>query len=873
MRGFDLDVRLASWCFIFTALGTMSFAGACHAQQLGRTTEPPGAQAPSDVLPDVERVQGIQSPGEFFGFAIGSRHLRHDQIVAYWQHLAANSPRVRLIHYGHTHGRRPLIMAAITSEDNAKQLDELRRQRPRLTSGTFEGKIGKQLLVMLLGYSVHGDESSAVNAAPLVAYHLASARSKQVDGWLQQGVYLVDPALNPDGVDRFANWSNENRGRWPSASSLDREHVQPWPGGRTNYYWFDLNRDWLPVVHPESQGRLRLFHQWKPNVVLDFHEMSGNSSYFFQPGVPARNNPLSPAKNLELTRKFAAAHAKVLDAAGELYYTEERFDDFYMGKGSTYPDLHGAVGILFEQGSTRGLKLRNDRTDRHFRDTVANQIRTSLSSLEVANQSRKQLLRYQSDFYSQALKSGSDDEAAGYLLVGSQSRIDAAGSLLTAHAIDVYQPAEELEFAGEAYSPSQVLIIPCDQPEYTFIRSLLEPLQSFRENIFYDVSTWHLPSAMDVECHALEQLPDGWLQTCWQMPSRESLFKAEEISDEVLGFVFSPVELDAPRLVAALHRAGASLRVAAQPFSSGDQTWPIGSYLLLKQPNRDHWPRVLRTLQRFKSESVSVASLTSGLTAMGPDLGSDSMLDIPVCKPLLVVGAGTRSYSAGALWHFLDVRLGQPCTLVDVERVGDVDLRQFTCVLLPSGTFGSGGQAMRDQLQAYARAGGTIIATGSSIDWLTQVKDLWQAESEDDFVSVPFGEARDRRALESIAGAFFEITIDPTHPLTFGFPDGRVPVFRDHARRYPLPKNPFQVAARYERVLAGYVSERNRKRLAGTIAAWIEPQGRGNYIMLPDNPVFRGYVRSSERLLTNAMYLGPAIRVPPTVPTDEHEHH
>ena len=316
---------MPAWVNLLRCLGFLWAAFACFPLSVR-------SEDPMDVLPAHPRDERISSPETFFGHKIGLRHLRHHEVVSYWKYLAENSERVALIDYGQTHGHRPLVMAVITSPANQAKLDSIRLGRRRLTSGKFAGDIAKQSLVMYMGYSVHGDEASGMNAAPLVAYHLASSVSDEMEQWLEQGIYLIDPALNPDGSDRFANWANENRGRFASASGIDREHTQPWPGGRRNYYWFDLNRDWLPLVHPESRGRLRLFHQWKPNVVLDFHEMSGSSSFFFQPGIPERNNPLTPAENLELTRAFAQEHALSMDLAGESFYTEERFDDFYMEK-------------------------------------------------------------------------------------------------------------------------------------------------------------------------------------------------------------------------------------------------------------------------------------------------------------------------------------------------------------------------------------------------------------------------------------------------------------------------------------------------------------------------------------------------------------
>lgn len=843
---------------------------------------PAMGEDPSSLIDEEGRIAQLKSPAEFFGFAIGSRHLRHDQIVSYWQYLERASNRVQLIPYGRTHGARPLMVVAISSGENVAQLDALANKRRRLTSGQFQGDLSQELLVMYMGYSVHGDESSAVNAVPLVAYHLASSQSPEVMKWLDQSVFLIDGALNPDGVDRFANWANENRGEFPSPSALDREHVQPWPGGRTNYYWFDLNRDWLPLVHPESQGRLKLFHRWKPNVVLDFHEMSGSSSFFFQPGIPARNNPFSPRKNLELTRRFAEEHVARMDQAGELFYTEERFDDFYIGKGSTYPDLHGAVGILFEQGSTRGLKLKNARTDRHFRDTVANQVRMSLSSLTSAGQLKNALLQFQTQFYAKALRDGQSSTTTAYVLEGDSSRLSAAAQLLRRHAIDVYQPTQSITVAGRELRADRVLVIPCAQSEYTFIQSLMKPMQTFRENVFYDVSTWHLPSAFDLNVREIQHdLPPQWLAERWSAARRTAISTESAVSNDpasnfdehadLAGYIVSPLELDAPRVIASLMQKGAHVRVTTEHVTTGvgngKSTWPLGSYLILRQPNSNRWQAIGRALmQQSRSGTIQVEPVESGMTVAGPDLGSDTVLDLQECHPLLVVGSGTRAYSAGALWHFLDHRLQQPATLVDAARLGRLDVGSFSCVILPEGTYDDWGSAESEQLEQYARGGGTVIAVGSAIKWLARRKLIELGEMPNQTSNgagwKSFGNARTAAALESVAGAFLQTQVDLTHPLAYGLPDASVPVFRDHSSWFALPENSYQLAAKYDGVIAGYVSQRNRQALSGTAAAWVDPAGSGRFILLADNPVFRGYVRSSERFLTNAILIGPSLRIP-----------
>jgi hypothetical protein len=870
------------------------------------------------LIPEMKRDENISSPEQFFGFAAGSRHLRHDQVTAYLRMLAEKSSRVAWIEYGQTQGGRPLYVLAISSVENIRRLPEIQVQRQALTSGqsVAEGESAK--LIMFMGYGVHGDEASAMNAAPLVAYHLVSGQSADLDSLLEQAVLFIDPCLNPDGSDRFAQWVNENRGRFANANPADREHRQPWPGGRGNYYWFDLNRDWLPLAHPESQGRLRMFHHWKPHVVLDYHEMGPGSSYFFQPGVPARNNPLTPPGNLQLTREFAKSYASALDQAGELFFTEEVFDDFYIGKGSTYPDVNGAIGILFEQGSTRGLKIKTDTRERHFVDSIANQVRTSLVSLQRLLELKRELLDFQQQFFRDSRLAGQQQETTAYLLTGTTSRVMAARQLLEQHRIESYINLEPIRLKTGTFPKGQALIIPTAQTQWTLLESMMRTDQYFEENIFYDVSAWHLPSAFDLEVQQLtSDVPQQWLTS---EPSRlndeaEPFWGDLDLS-QIVGFAFSPLELDSARWVTTLMQSDIEVRVSQVPFMTcGDstipelpmadqRTLPAGTFLVLNAGNRERWNQVLRQMNRLaRQSSIEPVVLTSSRNPFGPDLGSGRISILPKTNPALIVGEGTSSTTAGALWHFLDHRLEQPATLLNADGLGSAKLDEFTCLILPSGNYGSWGRKEATLLTEYARGGGTIIAIGSAISWVNRnnvlsapaegtatppiafdglepasnpqattapaARSQRPAAAEADIrretgpkTRLRFADARDAAALESIAGAFFMTEIDSTHPLGFGFPDEAVPVFRDSSTVFAIPVNPLQTVAEYQSVIAGYVSDRNRERLLGTPAVWAQNVGQGRVVMIADDPVFRGYVRSSERFLTNAILLGPILRIP-----------
>jgi hypothetical protein len=319
--------------------------------------------------------------------------------------LAEASDRVNLEVTGYTHEARPLLLLTITSPKNYQNIESIRTQHVQLADPSKSGALDTKSMpaVFYMGFSIHGNEASGSNSSLLAAYYLAAAQGPEIDSYLSNTIILLDPSFNPDGLHRFSSWVNSRKSKVISTDPADMEHNEPWPGGRTNHYWFDLNRDWMVAQQPESQARIKQFQRWKPNVLTDHHEMGTNSTFFFQPGVPARVHPLTPEMNQELTRQMGQFHANALDSIGSFYFTQESYDDFYYGKGSTFPDVQGAIGILFEQASSRGHSQSSDNGVLTFPFTIRNQFTTALSSLKAVNAMRVDLLNYQRDFYKNAV--------------------------------------------------------------------------------------------------------------------------------------------------------------------------------------------------------------------------------------------------------------------------------------------------------------------------------------------------------------------------------------------------------------------------------------------------------------------------------------
>jgi hypothetical protein len=820
---------------------------------------------------DGEYDSAIPSPEQFLGFEIGDRHLQHHELSAYVQSLA-KSKRVKLIEYGKTYGNRPLYVLAITSPKNLKQLDRIREAQQKLSNPESSDDVDttKQPAIIWMGYGVHGNEPSASNAAVLVAYHLAASRSESVTQSLDQTVVLLDPCLNPDGFDRFANWANAYRGNVANADPQHREHNELSPTGRTNYYWFDLNRDWMPARQPESQGRLALYQEWKPNVVLDYHEMGASSTYFFQPGVPSRSNPLAPKSNLALTREFAKFHAKALDRIGSLYFTEERFDDYYIGKGSTYPDLRGAVGILFEQASARGQKQETTNGVLEFSFAIRNQVTTSLSSLEATVAHRETLHEHMRTFYkdSVSLARNASTQAFVFSAGADVARADEFIRLMTMHGIEVRSLAKDITIGGRSFKKGRSYVIAAEQPEYRLLLAMTEARKVFEDKVFYDISAWSVPMAFGLHwAEWKEPLSSDMTGDAVESVDRPS--RSVRWSDDDYAYLVPWNSMHAPRTLGRLHDAGIIVKAAKSPFTvpmrKGTQAFTAGTMVIPLGIQEDKVDLIRESLEcAMESDGVAVSVAKTGLTVDGIDLGSSSIERLVKPKVMLVVGTSTSDYDAGEVWFHFDRKLGMPLTLVDALNFSSTSLDRYTHIILVGGTYSQISSTGVDRLATWLQRGGTLVATGTSGRWLDSKKivslNIRKPSSESKpRERISFSEAANQSALQSIEGAILEAEADMTHPLCFGLPSNRIPVFRAHTLFVEPSTNPFSTPLVYSQrntLLSGYVSDENIKLASGSAAMLVKSEGSGRVIVIPDNPIFRGYWYGTQRLLENAVFFG-----------------
>jgi hypothetical protein len=814
-------------------------------------------------LPDISYDKSIPTPEEVLGYMPGDWHISHDQLVMYMKVLAAASDKVTVEEYARSYEHRPLVLLTITSKKNQADIDNIRRQHVALTDPNLSAKIdiSKMPAVVYQGFSIHGNEPSGGNAAPLVAYYLAAGKSKEVENLLENTIILLDPCYNPDGFNRFASWVNSHKSETLVSDPQDREYEEAWPRGRTNHYWFDLNRDWLPIQHPESQGRIKNFHHWKPNVLTDHHEMGSNATFFFQPGIPTRTNPLTPQKNQDLTFEIGEFHAAALDEIGSLYYTQESFDDFYYGKGSTYPDVNGSIGILFEQASSRGHLQETRNGLLSFPFTIRNQVKTALSTQKAAVEMREKLLDYQREFYKSGLENAQKGSAKAYTFSDNEDpeKLKHFLDILLAHQIEVY------EMKGK----NRDFVVPLEQPQSRLVEAIFGRMTTFQDSLFYDISAWTLPLAFNLKHESLDKngFSNGILGT--------KITSTNEFSKPIIPKVSNYAYLMewngyyAPKALHALQQKGLRTKVATNPFSTADgKQFAQGTILIPLQNQELSEAEIYQLVQKVSKDcNVQFHTASTGLTPTGIDFGSRNFADLNLPKVMMVVGDGVTSYDAGEVWHLLDSRYHIPLTKIAAREISNSDLNKYNVIVMVNGSYGNLPNRGVEKIKKFVEGGGTLITNGNAVKWAAAqglAKIQFKAAARNSYKPTrrPYNKMSDDSGADVIGGAIFESKLDLTHPLSFGYNKEILPVFRRGTMFMEPTKNLYATPQVYTKkpLLSGYISDKNLNTLKESACIIVSGKGRGKVICMADNPNFRAFWYGTNKLFANAIFFGSIIR-------------
>ena len=804
-----------------------------------------------------EYNKSIPTPLSVIGHEVGEFHISHDKLSHYVQEISRASNRVKLVNRGKSYENRTSWLMIITSESNHSRLEEIRKQHLELSNSKNKDiDVSNMPIVVYQGFSVHGDEPSGSNASLPLMYHLLASNSQETIELLENTIILLDPSFNPDGLQRFSQWANSNKNQSLTADPNDREYNQYWPRGRTNHYWFDLNRDMLPNQLVETNAKVKTFTEWLPNILTDHHEMGTNSSFFFQPGVPERKNPLISDLNQALTREIGTYHEKALNSIGSLYYSEEDYDDFFFGKASTYPDANGSIGILFEQGSSRGHIQESVNGILTFPFTIRNQLTAAFSTLEAAKNMRVKLLNYMKDFYDDQIElnpKSSDNIIFGKLK--DESTVYHLADLLNSHKIKFNKISEDVVLNGKKYTKDNSFIIPMNQPKRTLINAMFYTQTEFNDSLFYDVSAWTFPLAFNVNYSYTDNLSKSSVSKLFGEEVTQTKKPVGNVdSKSEYAYLFEPHEYYAQAAVYHLIKEGIRVKTATRKFSINGKEFDFGTYLIpVQNQSLSSEDIYIKLLEISNTYNINFESQATGITS-GIDLGSDYFIIVNEPKIGLIVGDGVRSYDAGEIWHLLDTRYNIPITKLDVDDLRYIDLSKYSHIILPDY---NGSKLRSEQINEYINGGGNLIAYRNSVKWVSNnLNELEFLTNDLKASGVSFSDREKFYGAQQTGGAIFESNIDRSHPVNYGIESNTLPLFRNSNVYMSKSEQSFNNPITYSSnpLMSGYISGENLSLLKNSVPFKIIRSGKGKILLMTDNTNFRAFWFGTNRILLNMLF-------------------
>ncbi|MEE3225213.1 MAG: M14 family metallopeptidase [Bacteroidota bacterium] len=798
-------------------------------------------------------AQDLKSPEEFLGYQVGTQFSRHADVVAYFKYVAEHSDWVTFDEYGKTNERRPLTYAVITTPENQANIETIRTNQLK-NAGLTDGSASPDKAIVWLSYNVHGNEASSTEASMLTLYELITTKKD----WLQNTVVIIDPCVNPDGRDRYANWYNKVKATPYDTNPDAAEHNEPWPGGRANHYLFDLNRDWAWATQVETQQRLKVYNKWMPHIHVDFHEQGINSPYYFAPAAEPYHEIITPFQ-FEFQREIGTNNAKYFDENGWLFFTREVFDLLYPSYGDTYPTYTGTIGMTYEQagGGRAGLGIEKaDGTVLTLVDRVAHHFTTGLSTVEVAAKNVERLNTEFNTYYSNP-----DVEFKTFTLTGELDHLNALAALLDIHQIE-YSFTGAGKASGTAYGDAdktslsypKAITLSTDQPKGKLVHVLFEPEAVLTTPLTYDITAWSLPYAYGLDAVA---------STKAAASASEYVASSTQnsVSKSAAGYIAKWNSMRDARFLSALLQAGIKVRFTEEAFTNSTVNYPSGSLIITRSdnPSENFDTDLVAIANEFER---SITAVPTSFATAGPDFGSSAVKLINKAKIGVLTGEQTSSLSYGATWHFFEQQLHYPVTSINASDLGRINWSDYDVLVLPSGRYNFNDNVLQD-LRAWVRNGGNLIAIDNALRVFADQEgfNLKTAitEAPKDTITaktIAYADRQKESAKNLISGSIFKTNIDTTHPLAFGYSDTYYSL-KIGSDAYALLDRGYNVGyldAEPKRV-SGFAGEAALKDLSNSLVFGVEPMGRGTITYMVDDPLFRAFWENGKLFFANALFL------------------
>lgn len=820
------------------------------------------------------QAQKIQSPSEFLGYKLGEQFTPHHRVVDYYKYLASVSKNIQLQEYGKTNEGRPLLLAFVGSDHTISRLDEIRKNNLSFAGINEQGFVpvskstpSDQPVVVWLSYNVHGNESVSTEASLQTVYELLNPSNQQTKIWLKNTLVVLDPCLNPDGRERYVNFYNPIRNAVPDALPFSREHMEPWPGGRSNHYYFDLNRDWAWQSQIESQQRLAVFNKWLPQVHVDFHEQGINEPYYFAPAAEPYHQDISKWQR-EFQTIIGKNNARYFDEKGWMYFTKERFDLLYPSYGDTYPIYNGSVGMTFEQGGSgrAGLAIINAEGDTlTLKDRIDHHFTTGLSTVEASSKNAERALNEFRNYFAIS-KTNPPGEYKSYIIKGDNSeKLKSLATLLRRNGIEFgYGSDKDARgfnyFTGKTESvkvSKTDMVISAHQPKSVLLKVLFEPKTFISDSTTYDITAWSLPYAYGLQAFASKEALNPVLNTLEEQNSITNSLP------NPVAYVANWNSVADVKFLAELLSRNIKVRYSEIPFESGGNRFNAGSLIIARNGNttlEGGFEKAVTDLA--KRSGIALQPMPSAFVDKGADLGSDKIRYIRKPKVVVVSGEAASSLAFGEIWHFFEQQINYPVSVVRSQDLGRIDWTSFDVLILPNGNYPEIGN---DKMLQWIREGGKLIAMDGAVAQLAgmkgfDIKNKEEAKKDDKEIDPykvlkTYGNRERESVQTNIPGAIYKVDLDNTHPLGFGFPDFYYTLKLDD-KVYQYLSDGWNVGIiKKDNYVTGFVGAQARKKLTDSLIFGVQELGSGSVVYLADNPLFRSFWENGKLLFSNAVFM------------------
>ncbi|RFS26274.1 zinc carboxypeptidase [Chitinophaga silvatica] len=830
------------------------------------------------LLSSLNLFAQVPTPDQFLGYPLGTQFTPHYRVVEYFKLVAANAKNVKVEQYGSTYEGRPLITATVASAENFARLDEIRKHSVDMSNAG--GNPGStQPVIVWLSYNVHGNEAVSTEAAMKTLYELVNNGNAQTQQWLKNTVVVLDPCLNPDGRERYVNFYNTTRSLKSNVYRYSREHNEPWPGGRANHYYFDLNRDWAWQTQKESQQRVAKYNEWMPQVHVDFHEQEIEAPYYFAPAAEPYHDAVTPWQR-ELQILIGKNNAKYFDQQGWLYFTRERFDLFYPSYGDTYPMYNGALGMTFEQGGSgrAGVAvLKKDGDTLTLIDRIAHHYTTGISTIEVASQQAGKIINEYARYFELAKKEPPGAYKAYVVKAnGNTEKLGALASLLKKNQIAFGYGANVGTANGFNYFTGKTenfqidkedIVINAYQAHSNMLRVLFEPTTRLTDSVTYDITAWAMPYVYGLTSYALKQP----ITPAADAPALRN--NTPLSATQPYAYLAKWNSVRDVKFLAALLQQDIKVRFTETPFSTGGKDFPAGTLIITRSGNTKKGAGFDQLITGLGNQfNITLDAVPSGFVDKGTDFGSDKVRFIKKPNIVLVVGDKASSLGIGEIWHFFEQQLDYPISMVNERNLNNVNWDLTDVVILADGDYDFlEDKAKNEKLKNWVKGGGKLIAIEDAVlqlageEWGFKEKKAAEAEkdgkekkdSKPSYDAIKPYSNRERESVkEYIPGAIFKVQMDNTHPLAFGYSDTYYTLkLNSHLYDF-IESDGWNVGVlKRDNYLSGFVGSNTREQLKDGVLFGVKEVGSGNVVILADNPLFRSFWENGKLLFSNAVFL------------------